>query len=315
MKIFYAAGNRLGSYYQLKRFLSSTFSLNHDIRIAAYKNSLQDLNTDYTLDCLLNFTSNSSSITFNGNYGYYSNEIKRFNPDLIISDFDPYTSIIAIELNITLWQYSPTNLYYALSKEQKREIEVRKHNTWLLEESPDRNEYIKEIFAASDRNFVLSHVCDCETPIPLINGFEYVRPSFVLGTNNNTADTVIATAQTNMDTINDFKNKNAILFSPYTFQHYNRLQVKDINNETEYSNSLEDCNTFITDGTAAFTADAFYNQKYCISLPRHNDLETLITAYANQHCNIGSMEICDPKPIKISINEDVKFITEHLGER
>jgi hypothetical protein len=97
MKILYAAGNRLGSYYQLKRFLNSVSKQNHNIKIAAYKNSTGDLNTDYTLDCLLNFTSPHTTFSFNGNYTYYSNEIKRFNPDLIISDFEIYTSIIAAQ--------------------------------------------------------------------------------------------------------------------------------------------------------------------------------------------------------------------------
>jgi hypothetical protein len=312
MKILYAAGNRLGSYYQLKRFLNSVSKQNHNIKIAAYKNSTGDLNTDYTLDCLLNFTSPHTTFSFNGNYTYYSNEIKRFNPDLIISDFEIYTSIIAAELNIKLWQYSPINIYYALDQQTKQKILIHKYYSHLLEENIKRLEYINSAFDMSNRRFVLSHLCDNEKKPNLTNNFEWVRPSFILGAESNNFQVVIALAKTNKDLIN---NKNAVMFLPALFEKYDNLTMENINNEKIYKGSIESCKTFVSDGTATFLADAFYNQKYCYSAPRYDDLESVACSRINEYYDLGSIDLsCHPKQVKININKNVKFISEYLRE-
>src|SRR5277367_870732 len=100
MKILYAAGNRSGSFFQMKRFLDTI--QNHTVKIAAYKKSSGNINIDYTLDALLNFSGHNENIAFNGNFIYYCKEIERFAHDLIISDFEIYTSIYAIEHNIPI---------------------------------------------------------------------------------------------------------------------------------------------------------------------------------------------------------------------
>src|ERR1700686_268062 len=107
MRILYTAGNRVGSLNQLQRYLPEFEKSKHQFKIAAYKKSIGDLNCDYCLDSLLNFTNAKQTISFNGNYSYYSQEIKKFAPDLVISDFDIHSSILAIEQNIPLWQVSP----------------------------------------------------------------------------------------------------------------------------------------------------------------------------------------------------------------
>jgi hypothetical protein len=314
MRILYAAGNRLGSYYQLKRFLNSIYNKNYNIKIAAYKNSIQDLDCDYILDSLFNFTGQNATISFNGNYLYYRNEIKRFNPDLIISDFEIYTSLIADELKIKLWQYSPINLYYALDTKTKHAVEIHKYCYHLIEADPKKVEYFSHIFNRSDRKFVLSHLCDNETNPTLINKFEWVRPEFILGEDANYNNGIIALSKINYDIIDSIKNKNARLFLPHTSCNYDKIMVADINKNL-YKNSLDNCNMFITDGTATFLADAFYNQKYSYSISRYDDFETIVGSYTNQYYNIGSNNLdYDPKKINIKIDKNVKFLSEHLGE-
>jgi len=313
MRILYAAGNRLGSYYQLKRFLDSIAYKNHNIKVAAYKKSLGSLDVDYTLDCLLNFTDPLGTVSFNGNYSYYKNEIKRFNPDLIISDFEIYTSIIAHELKIKLWQISPLNLYYALNAKTKQNVGIHKHYSHLIESNHKRSEYINHALNYSSRKFVLSHLCDCESPTELVEGFEWARPDFLLGEDVDKYHYVIALAKSNKKIIHEFKSKHAVLFSPYMFEKYDMMAVEDIDSDS-YKNALENCKVFISDGTAAFLADAFYNQKYSISIPRYDDIETIVASYMNEHCGVGKIDFGPPAKVNIKINEKIKLVSEYLDE-
>lgn len=309
MKILYAADNRLGSYYQLGRFLESIASKNYDIKIAGYKTSLKNLNADYTLDSLLNFGKSNDNISFNGNYKYYNNEIKRFNPDLIISDFEIYTSIIALDLKIKLWQFSPINIYYGLDSITKQDIGIYQHYPHLINPNHKRAEYIANILDGSNKKLVPSHLCDNISKPSLIKGFDYVRPSFILGTAERTCDTIIALATSNKNVID--KNKSSAILSSF---QYESLRGRIIITEKAYQDMIGDCSTFISDGTATFLADAFYNQKYCISYPRYDDIESVICSYVNEFYGVGKTGVIDDQQISINIDNDIKFLSEHLDQ-
>jgi hypothetical protein len=319
MKILYAAGNRLGSFFQLKRFLDSVKDQNHKIKIAAYKKSMGTLDIDYTLDSLLNFSSPESGMSFNGNYKYYYNEIKRFAPDLIISDFEIYTSIIALEANIKLWQVSPVLLYNALYDELKNMLGIYKNHAYLVAHNLVKKEYLNHILNNSDKKFVLSHLCDIESPPILLTGYEWARPEFILGNkSNDKIDYVVTAIENNKDIVEELKNKNAVIFSNFSYERYPKMKVKNIYDELEYRQYIDNCKLYISDGTAIFLADAFYNQKFCITVPRYDDIEPIIASYINTHYGISKISTENfnielPK-INISINDDVKFISEHLGE-
>lgn len=299
MRILYAAANRFGSFFQLERFLQSVKNQNNIIKIAAYKKSIGTLDIDYMLDALLNFTNPDAGLSFNGNYKYYYNEIKRFAPDLIISDCEIYTSIIALELNIKLWQVSPILLYNALPDKLKNIIPIYKNHAYLLSHNLLRKDYLNYIINSSDRKFVLSHLCDIETRPDLIKGYEWARPEFILGENDIKVDYLVSLAKDNKTIGKELKNKSVII----------------TNNYKQYINK---CKIFISDGTAAFLADAFYNQKYCLSIPRYDDIETVIASYLNEYCAAGkivfdSFNIEVPN-IKIHIDDGVRFISEDIGE-
>jgi hypothetical protein len=315
LKILYSAGNRIGSYYQLKRFLQSIQHKNYNIKIAAFKKSLGDLDADYMLDSLLNFT-NPEEISFNGNYTYYSNEIKRFAPDLIISDFEIYTSTIALELNIKLWQFSPINFYYAMNNDVKYNLGIHKNYFHLLDSSPKRNGYILNLLNNSNRRFVLSHICDSQYNNIISNNYEWARPSFILGYGNKKIDYFLALLKSNKNIINELKNKNSILFSPYMNESFDDLKIEDISKDSIYEQYIENCKYFVSDGTAVFAADAFYNQKYNITYPRYDDIESIIISMVNRHYNFGciSDNFTQSNKIEIELNEKVKFISEYLGE-
>lgn len=313
MKILYAAGNRIGSFYQLKRFLGAV-KHKHSVKIAAYKISMGDLDIDYNLDSLLNITNPDGPISFNGNYSYYHNEVKRFGPDLIISDLELYSSALANELNVKLWQLSPVNLYYALNPETKQAVGIHKNYSYLIESNHNRFDYTRYILNNSDRKFVLSHLCDCENPPELVSGYEWARPSFVLGNSGREYSNLIILAKSNKKIIDEFKNKNSVLFSDSYLEKYDRMIVENISSDEIYQHCLEQCKYFISDGTAVFLADAFYNQKFSYSVPRYDDIESIVGSYMNEHCSLGKIGSSgEPPTIKIKIDENIKFISEHLG--
>ena len=315
LKILYAAGNRIGAHFQLKRFLQSIQHKNYIIKTAAFKKSLGDLDVDYMLDSLLNFT-NPEEISFNGNYSYYSNEIKRFAPDLIISDFEVYTSTIALELNIKLWQFSPINLYYGINNDVKYNLGIHKNYFFLLDSSPKRNGYILNLLNNSNRRFVLSHIGDSKYNNIISDNYEWVRPNFILGDGSKKIDYFLALSKTNKIIINELKNKNSLLFSSFTLEHFDDLKIENLLEEDQIKEHIENCKYFISDGTATFAADAFYNQKYNIAYPRYDDIESVITSMVNKYCNFGciSNNFNQSNKIEIELNEKIKFISEYLGE-
>jgi hypothetical protein len=309
VKILYAAGNREGSYYQLKRFIASV-NKKHIIKTAAYK--ITNIDIDYNLNALLNITSPNSRQSFNGNYSYYRKEIEKFSPDLIISDSEIYSSVLANELKIKLWQFSPLNIYYGLDPKIKPKIPIHKNYLYLIESNEKRKE-TKYILNNADRRFVLSHLCDCKYPPPLVYGFEYVRPSFILGDGKTNIDNLIILSKTNKNIIHEYKNKSSVLFSNSTFERYNKMVVEDIDDEIAYQSYLDGCKNFITDGTGAFLADAFYNQKFSNSIPKYDDIESIICSLMNEYCGVGKIGLSDCGDIDIVLNDKVKFLSEHLG--
>ena len=181
MKILYAAGNREGSYLQYKRFLQSIKHKNIELKTAGYQKSIKDLNADYTLDALLNFTKDDKGLFYNGNYNYYYKQIQSFAPDLIISDLELYTSLIALELKIQLWQVSSLLLYWAIPDEIKNQM-----NIWISSPyafsfgAPSNIQKIKHILANSNKRYVVSLLCDTSYTTNLKDHFEWIRPEFEL---------------------------------------------------------------------------------------------------------------------------------------
>jgi len=254
MKILYAAGNRKGSFRQLRRFLDSIKNKKLDVQIAAYSKSMGNLDIDYNLDCLLNFTNPDGNITYNENYVFYYNEIKRFDPDLIISDIEVFTSMIGLELNKKVWQVSPVLLYYALDFDAKYRSGIRKNYAYLFNRTFTKKSHINFVVNNSDRRFVYSHLCDINEAPKLPDKYEWIRPEFLL---------------------------------------------------------MDEYVTTVNDGTELLLADAFYNQAFCASKIDPNDVEAVICSNMNYQFGLGSFDTNDKdRPVVITINDDVKFLSE-----
>jgi len=158
MKIVYAADNRPTSKYNLINFLHSLQLSNRqdiEIKIAGYSNYCD--NCYWNLEALLNFSKPHSDFSIkNSNYKLLRNEISSYNPDLIISDLEPYVSLIAIELNINLYQLSPLCLYYAMDKKDKDTIRLKQFYYHIWEAHSAKNNCIDYILEKSNLNIIVS---------------------------------------------------------------------------------------------------------------------------------------------------------------
>lgn len=306
MKILYTAGNRPNAFFQMQRFLETAKT--HTIKTAAYKQSSGNINIDYTLDALLNF-SGPDNIAFNGNFAYYCNEIKRFAPDLIISDFELYTSIYAIENNIPIWQVSPVLLYYALSNEIKYNLNINKYYGYLFNGDHRQKDYINFVLNNSNRRLVYSHLCDIKDIPSLNDRFEWVRPDFILGNNKQQFD-YLCIMRNNKDIIDHLKNRNTIYFTDFTNESYGKLILHSMYDNTTYAGCLSNAGTLIYDGGAVFAADAFYSGKYGLAKPILDDTESLIVSYTNRYFGLGGMygDFNETKDIDMQLNDNVKFL-------
>ena len=151
MKILYAAGNFTSSKYQLYQFVK--YLPDCQLKISGYQNHIP-FNIDFTLDFLHDYKNNHSNIFKNKNLQKYADQINKFKPDLIISDLCIYSSIIAIELNIPLWQYSP----YLLLWSHESSIKLSHVNFNVYFKKLINRKYYKYIIANSDKNKGLGSV-------------------------------------------------------------------------------------------------------------------------------------------------------------
>lgn len=312
MKILYAASTRPGAELQLKRFLGA--NENNEIKIAGYGIN----NIDWNLNALLNFLHPLPPSFEGDNVEIYYEQVKLYNPDLIISDLEPFTSYIGGLLNIRTWQVSPSLLYTSLKNKVNQGVD--KYYSSLFNENFD--EKIKNIIYNSEKNFVYSHFCDLLDPPALLPNFEWMRPYHVLGKESITCkhNMVAATLGKNKNILNvlNYSTDN-ILFTNFIEETYKNFSLKSINNISEYSCNLKNCNIFINSGISEFLSDAFYNKKFSWIFPDFKE-ENIINALLTQNFNLGKI-IYDPsskieeKEIEdVKYNGSIKLLHEKINE-
>lgn len=308
MKIFYAANNSLSSKIQLYRFLQYN---QYDIKIASYSNIFGSI---FNLESLLNFKKDNI-ISYNNNYILLYNLIKRYNPDLILSDLDPYSSNIGFELKIPVWQVSSMILNFGLTKNIKKLIKVYKKYGLLL--SHNYNVNYNTIFN-SDKKLIVSHFGDTKISNKILNDFEWVRPYFEIGKESkNCEHNVVGVSNDNNKLfLNNLKGYNdVVVFSNLPYESYGNIKLKDINNEAEYYCNLKNCHYFINNGEPNYLADGFYNQKSTIIFPDLHDITCILNSYLSDYLSLTSFDLNNPRSSsQVRYNTSVKFLHEHIDE-
>lgn len=290
MKILYAASNNYGSKIQLSRFLRE-LNGEHQIKIAAYKlSSPKHISIDWTLDALLNIYKPELLSLDNDNLEIYFSQIKKFAPDLIISDLEYFTSYLAGLTNIPLWQCSSSLINFAISKNDRYDLGLFKYYAHSLNRDPQHTQRMQNIIENSERNLVYSHYGDTEKAPILQNAFEWTRPYHRVHKLHVPCQhfAVAGLYKSNKQILDILKKyPDSVVFTDNPTEKYENLYVKDIGSEDEYYCNLRNCAHFVCQGQASLLADAFYNQKFSIIYPDYEDTDSLINSQLSIKLGLG----------------------------
>jgi len=323
LKILYAAGNNSGARVQLSRFLRAMEGKPFVIKVAAFKNSSpREISIDWTLDCLYNIFRPDHISLDNENFETYYQQVKYFNPDLIISDLEYFTSHIASELNITLWQCSSSLVNFAI--QQKYNLGLFKNFSYLLQKNNSpRTQRIINIIDNSNCNFVYSHLGEARNTFPLKENFEWIRPYHRIGKESVPCQhNVVGGLLQNNKKILSFlqQQRDVVAFTEFSQERYFNLWIKDITNLEEYFCNLKNCNLFVCEGQPSFLADAFYNKKYSMILTNFQDLECVSNSFYSEYLELGTiisqteddLEKYLNKEIQIDHKEEIEFLHQKV---
>ncbi len=317
MKILYAACSRKGAQLQLGRFLSAVAQDGHQIKLAGFNESCPGFYLDWTLDALLDMF-NLEHISFdNDNLRTYFNQVKSFDPDLIISDLEVFSSHVGLVLNKPVWQVSPLLLYHGLSHAEKTNMGVYKNYSYIFNKQATIDDLIKNAIVNADKKFVYSHFGDASSAA-LMDGFEWVRPYHVTGKlsvpcQHNVCGVTLRNEKKYINYLKKFGD--TVLFSTNLDEKYPGLMLKDISNLVEYGCNLKNCNLSINQGFTDLLADAYYNNKFSGVLPDFSQAECVINALYTEHLGLGKViyqeEDLETLEIKTTYNK-LEFLHEKL---
>jgi hypothetical protein len=325
LKILYAASNNENAKIQLARFISAMKGKPFIIKVAAYKKSSpKGMAIDWTLDCLLNIFNPEHISLDNDNLRTYFDQVKYFSPDLIISDLEYFTSFIANEMNVTLWQCSSSIVNFALTQKYKYDLGVFSKHAYLFNKNPIHTQRIVNIIDNSNCNFVYSHFGDTGLAPPLKENFEWIRPYHSIGKTSVPCqhNIVAGLISNNKKVLNVLKKySDSVAFTEFQDEKYDNLLLKVIENEEEYFCNLKNSNLFINEGQTSFLADAFYNEKYSIVLPNMEDSECVLNSTISEKLELSrsiyQLEDLDSYmnvSIPIKYDEQIKLLHQKVEE-
>lgn len=294
MKILYAASNSYGARLQLSRWLQAMQGTDHQIKIAAYKKSSpQHINIDWTLDALLNIYQPDLLSTSNDNLSIYFDQVKDYAPNLIISDLEYFTSYVANSLDAILWQCSSSLISHAITRRERYNLGLFKYHAHSLSRDPSHTQRTLNLIDNSNANFVYSHYGDAANPPLLQKDYEWIRPYHQIGKTHTTCThSIVAGLSTNDKQVLAVLQRyspDSVVFLESRSEKYQNIAVKDIENADEYYCNLKNSQLFLCQGQASFLADAFYNGKYSLIYPDHQDAESLINSQLSLKLGLGAV--------------------------
>jgi hypothetical protein len=323
LKILYAASNNENAKIQLARFIKAMVGKPVIIKVAAYKKSSpKGTPINWTLDCLLNIFNPEHISLDNDNLKTYFDQVKYFAPDLVISDLEYFTSYVANELNITLWQCSSSIINFALTTKYKYNLGIFSNYAYILNKNPIHTQRLVNIIDNSNCNFVYSHFGDTISQPPLKENFEWIRPYHSVGKEYIPCEhNVVAGLNYNNKDILDMLKAypDSIVFSNFQDETHYNLLIKTIDNEEEYFCNLRNSNLFVNEGQTSFLADAFYNHKYSIVVPNIEDAECIINSSISERLKLSTciflsqdLNYYNNLSVTPHYNENIKFLHEKI---
>lgn len=173
MKILYCCGKLPASNLRCSEFLKCT---EHEVKIAAYYSNHEYLDTiHWCLDALETNDSKSKkqinkllgkkiALDLN-NLQIFLDDIVKFSPDLIISDYEFCAELISEVLDIALISCSPMHMIDGINY---------KFGTAPWFKNKDSN--VLNVFNTAKKKYVYSWLANVENKPELKSGFEYIRP-------------------------------------------------------------------------------------------------------------------------------------------
>ena len=317
LKILYAAGDNFNAKIQLSRFIKNTIGKPFQLKIAAYKKSSPlNASIDWTLDCL---KFNNPNYTLNHDlFKTYLEQIKYYNPDLIISDLEYFTSYAATHLNINVWQCSSSIINYAFTKKQKYNLGLFKQYSFLFNKNPVYVQKIINIIDNSNKKLIYSHLGDSLSPPEIKDEYEWIRPYHQTGKISPTCEhniVAISSLDSNKKILSLLRDiDDTVLFSPFLGEEYDNITIKTIEDESEYYCNLQNSSIFICEGQSSFLADAFYNKKFCMVVPNYHDHESIIQSVISEKLklskNISGVDDIEYQDISYQLNSKIYYLHE-----
>jgi len=312
MKIIYAAGNRIGSDSQLNRILKHLTA--HDVKVAAYMKSSQSIkHIDWLLDSLYQNVSSTKEIQkhIGNNFPlqinfellkFFQNDIEQFEPDLIISDAEVVSALLARKLKIKLWYCSPLHLLDG--------IEWKKFDLKYTDTLYKTRKFLR-YFPDADRKFIYSPFGNLNNRPQIKNGFEWITPYYLNQISNNEFDFKKLFVCSDNDRASDISN--IIKFSRYKVGLTSLFESDNIGNQ--YQKLLNNSNTIISSGETNCISDALFNYKSLTIAPSLKDAEALINAVLVSNFklgfNIGQFELMNKfalEEFESSLNFGTNFV-------
>lgn len=327
-KILYAAGNSFDSQIQLSRCYNFIKNDN-EVKIAAFKKSTpSNVKVNFSLDFLFDIFSDKYYSLETETFAVYHEQIKKFKPDLIISDLEYFTSCIGIDLSIPVWQVSPFLLKKFLTLSNLK-INLNKKYFKIFDVTELYDHSINNIIYNSEENFIYSHFIDSSniSNVRDNSNFKWIRPYHELGKKSKLCEhnVVSVLLNNNKQIIKSLKKeKDLVLFSKFYNENYNDFHIKDINNTKEYYCNLQNCNIFVSEGQTSFMADAFYNNKQTFNFTNFSDAQSILNSLIAEKLKLATNLTIDPNisllknykhlPLNINKSEDVKFLHEKIED-
>ena len=304
MKILYAANDNLESCLQLNRFLINFPWDQHTLKVAGYSGYDYLIDIDFNLNFVKSFYSKVSVTLNTDNYNIFCSQLDRFEPDLIISDLDKFSSNYAILNNVKLWQYSSNLLQYCLP--HYWHLKLRIANRYNYEQM------YSYIINNSDK-ILLPTLYD-QFGLTLDNKVTLVNPLSFKGSEDKEIYNNCISLLENKRKYLKLADSKSVVFTTNTFEFFNNFKLKHLYSDINYYNNIHNSKAYVCDLYDDLIFDGLLNNK---------TINTFMNSY-DHNCHIhyqilkkmGLVNLLDNHPIEnrnyISVIDDRKTIMDLL---
>lgn len=276
-------------------------------------NSSQSIkHIDWLLDSLYQNTSSSKEVQnhFKNEFPFqinlellkcFENDIEQFAPDLIISDSELVSALIANKLGIKLWYCSPLHLLDGL---EWKKFEL-KYTDCLY-----KTRKFLRYFPEADRKFIYSPFGNLNISLQIKKGFEWITPYYLNKVSNDEFGFENLFVCSDKDRFVDILN--IVKFSRHKVGLTSLLESDNV--DGRYQKLLSNINTVISSGDTSCISDALFNYKSLTVAPSLKDAESLVNAVLVSNLklgfNIGQFELMDKfalEEFELSLNFQTDF--------